>query len=141
MKVCFKKSEEIYKRFYHIVFLEISKSFLLKAKGLEAKNKYCVGGKISIVLVGHLKTSKSNGMRICGIWNRNVGIYYQKNIIIRALLLEERFIWCFVYGKQLLMQIQISVGQLRLENILIRLRRSIPKLREKNQEAFLEILI
>ena len=30
--------------FYHIVFLEISKSFQPMPKGLEVKKKYCVGG-------------------------------------------------------------------------------------------------
>ena len=47
MKVCYKKSEQIYKCFYHIVFLEICKSFQLMPKGLEAKKKYCVGGVTS----------------------------------------------------------------------------------------------
>ena len=42
--VCYKKSEQIYKSFYHIVFLEICKSFQLMPKGLEEKKKYCVGG-------------------------------------------------------------------------------------------------
>ena len=44
MKVYYKKSEQIYKSFYDIVFLEIWKSFQLMPKGLEAKKKYCVGG-------------------------------------------------------------------------------------------------
>ena len=44
MKVCYKKSEQIYKSFYHIVFLE---SFQLMPKGLEAKKKYYVGGMTS----------------------------------------------------------------------------------------------
>ena len=44
VKGCFKKAELIYKRFYHIVFLEICKSFNLMPKGLEAKKRYCVGG-------------------------------------------------------------------------------------------------
>ena len=47
MKVCYKKSEQIYKCFYHIVFLEICKSFQLMPKGLEAKKKYCVKGVTS----------------------------------------------------------------------------------------------
>ena len=33
MKVCYKKSEQIYKSFYHAVFLEICKSFQLMPKG------------------------------------------------------------------------------------------------------------
>ena len=41
---CFKKSEAIYKTFYHIVFLEICKSFQLMPKGLVARKKFCVGG-------------------------------------------------------------------------------------------------
>ena len=36
VKVCFKKAELIYKRFYHIVFLEICKYFNLMRKGLKA---------------------------------------------------------------------------------------------------------
>ena len=43
VKVCFKKAELIYKRFYHVVFLEIYKSFNLMPKGLEAKKRFCVG--------------------------------------------------------------------------------------------------
>ena len=44
VKACFKKAELIYKRFYHIVFLEICKSFNLMPKGLVAKKIFCVGG-------------------------------------------------------------------------------------------------
>ena len=44
MKVCYKKSEQINKSFYHIVFLEICKSFQLMPKGFKAKKKCCVGG-------------------------------------------------------------------------------------------------
>ena len=47
MKVPYKKSEQIYKSFYHIVFLEYCKSFKLMPNGLEAKNKYCVEGVTS----------------------------------------------------------------------------------------------
>ena len=43
VKACFKKVELIYKRFYHIVFPEICKSFNLMPIGLEAKKKFCVG--------------------------------------------------------------------------------------------------
>ena len=39
---CFKKSETIYKTFYHIVFLEICKSFQLMAKGLVARKNFFV---------------------------------------------------------------------------------------------------
>ena len=49
MKVSYKKSEQIYKSFCHIAFLEICKSFQLMPKGLEAKNKNCVGGVTSKV--------------------------------------------------------------------------------------------
>ena len=42
--MCYKKSEQRYKSFYHIVFLEICKSFQQMLKGLEAKKKYYVGG-------------------------------------------------------------------------------------------------
>ena len=41
---CFKKSEAIYKTFYHIVFLEICKSFQLMPKGLVVRKNFCVGG-------------------------------------------------------------------------------------------------
>ena len=44
VKACVKKVELIYKRFYHIVFLETCKSFDLMPKGLEAKKSFCVGG-------------------------------------------------------------------------------------------------
>ena len=44
VKVCFKKAELIYIRFYHIVLLEICKSFNLMPKGLEAKKRFYVGG-------------------------------------------------------------------------------------------------
>ena len=43
-KTCFKKSEIICKTFYHVVFLEICKSFHLMPKGLVAKKRFCVGG-------------------------------------------------------------------------------------------------
>ena len=45
VKVCFKKGELIYGRVYHIVFLEICKSFNLRPKGLEAKKRFCVRGR------------------------------------------------------------------------------------------------
>ena len=45
-KTCFKKSEAIYKTFYHIVFLEICKSFQLMPKGLVARKRFCVGGTL-----------------------------------------------------------------------------------------------
>ena len=41
---CFKKSEAIYKTFYHIAFLEICKLFQLMPKGLVARKTFCVGG-------------------------------------------------------------------------------------------------
>ena len=44
MKVCFKKVEMIYKRFHHIVVLEICKSSNLMPKGLQAKKKFWVEG-------------------------------------------------------------------------------------------------
>ena len=44
VKRCFKKAKLIYKRFYHIVFLEIYKSFNLMPRGLEAKKRHCVSG-------------------------------------------------------------------------------------------------
>ena len=39
----FKKSESIYKSFYHIVFLEIHKWFELLPKGLLSKKSFCIG--------------------------------------------------------------------------------------------------
>ena len=42
--------------------------FSINAKGWERRK--------SIAWEGHQKTSKRNGMGICGIWNRNVGICY-----------------------------------------------------------------
>ena len=41
IKVLYKKSEQIYKNYYHIVFLEM---FQLILKGLKAKKKYYVEG-------------------------------------------------------------------------------------------------
>ena len=38
----FKKSESIYKSFYHIVFLEICKSFGLLPKSLVSKKRICI---------------------------------------------------------------------------------------------------
>ena len=43
-KTCFKKSENIDETFYHIVFLEICKSFHLMPKGLVARKRFCVDG-------------------------------------------------------------------------------------------------
>ena len=42
-KNLFKKSESIYKSFYHIVFLEICKSFGLLSKGLVSKKSFRIG--------------------------------------------------------------------------------------------------
>ena len=42
-KNLFKKSESIYKSFYHIVFLEICKSFGLLPRGLVSKKRFCAG--------------------------------------------------------------------------------------------------
>ena len=42
-KNLFKKSESIYKSFYHIVFLEICQSFGLLPKGLVSKKSFCIG--------------------------------------------------------------------------------------------------
>ena len=42
-KNLFKKSESIYKSFYHIVFLEICQSFGLLPKGLVSKKSFCTG--------------------------------------------------------------------------------------------------
>ena len=39
----FKKSESIYKSFYHIVFLEMRKSFELLPKGFVSENSFCFG--------------------------------------------------------------------------------------------------
>ena len=43
IKVCYKEPEQICKSFYHIVLLEICKSFQLMPKGSDAKKKYFVG--------------------------------------------------------------------------------------------------
>ena len=40
---CFKNSEIIFKTFFHIVFLEICKSFELLPKGLSTKERLCFG--------------------------------------------------------------------------------------------------
>ena len=45
-KTCFKKSENIYKIFYHIGFLEICKSIHLMPKDLVARKRFCVGGTL-----------------------------------------------------------------------------------------------
>ena len=71
VKGCFKKAELIYKRFYHIFFLEICKSFNLMPKGLEAKKRYCVGG-----------TSENFEQK----WDANLP---EMEIKCRRLLLEE----------------------------------------------------
>ena len=42
-KNLFKKSESIYKSFYHIMFLENCKSFGLLPKGLVSKKGFCIG--------------------------------------------------------------------------------------------------
>ena len=42
-KTCFKDSERIFKTFFHIVFLEICKSFELLPKGLPTKKRLCFG--------------------------------------------------------------------------------------------------
>ena len=42
-KNLFKKSESIYKPFYHIVFLEIYKLFGLLLTGLVSKKSFCIG--------------------------------------------------------------------------------------------------
>ena len=42
-KTCFKNSERIFKTFFHIVFLEICKSFELLPKGLSTKKRLCFG--------------------------------------------------------------------------------------------------
>ena len=42
-KNLFKKSESMYKSFYHIVFLEICQSFGLLPKGLVPKKSFCIG--------------------------------------------------------------------------------------------------
>ena len=42
-KNLFKKSESIYKSFYHIMFLEICKSFGLLPEGLVSKKSFCIG--------------------------------------------------------------------------------------------------
>ena len=57
VKVCFKKAELIYKRFYHIVFLEIYKSFNLIPEQLEAKKRFCVEVR--------QKNSRRNGIQVC----------------------------------------------------------------------------
>ena len=43
MKICLKNSERIFKTFFHIVFLEICKSFELLPKGLPTKKRLCFG--------------------------------------------------------------------------------------------------
>ena len=42
-KICFKNSERIFKAFFHIVFLEVCKSFELLLKGLSTKKRFCFG--------------------------------------------------------------------------------------------------
>ena len=68
---CFKKSEAIYKTFYHIVFLEICKSFQLIPKGLVTRKKFCVS-----------ETSKEFQEK----WDCNLK---EKKMKCRELLLEE----------------------------------------------------
>ena len=43
IKNLFKKSESMYKSFYHIVFLETCQSFGLLPKGLVSKKSFCIG--------------------------------------------------------------------------------------------------
>ena len=43
MKQMFKTCENAYKIFYHIIFLEICKSYKIIPKGLYVKKDYCIG--------------------------------------------------------------------------------------------------
>ena len=42
-KTCFKNSERMFKTFFHILFLEIRKSFELLPNGLSTKKGLCFG--------------------------------------------------------------------------------------------------
>lgn len=64
IKVLYKKSEQIYKNYYHIGFLEM---FQLILKGLKAKKKYYVEGTS--------KNFEKIGRGICEKLNVNVGTY------------------------------------------------------------------
>ena len=43
MKQMFKACENAYKTFYHIIFLEIYKSYKIAPKGLYVKKDHCIG--------------------------------------------------------------------------------------------------
>ena len=129
MKVCYKKSEQIYKSFYHIVFLEICKIFSINAfqlKGLEVKKKYCVGGV----------TSKDFKRK----WDGNLRDMESK---CRDLLLEEHcqklFSLMNFFGEAIV-DLDVDISWLvKVRNHLDKIEKEQAKIKRK--QAFLEILI
>ena len=125
VKVCFKKAELIYKRFYHIVFLEICKSFNLISKGLEVKKSFCLGG-----------TSENFEKK----WDANLREMERK---CRELLLEEHSeklfclmdsFWEVIAGANVNFCWLTKIG-----SILIGLRRNRKQFSGKKCLVFLEI--
>ena len=117
MKVCCKKSEQIYKCFYHIVFLEICKSVQSMPKGLEVKKKYCMGG-----------TSKDFEKK----WDGNLKDIESN---CRGLLLEEHYKKLFYlmnYFWEAIVDVDVDIIWLvKVRNHLVKIEKEHSKIKQK----------
>ena len=61
----FKTCENAYKIFYHIIFLEICKSYKIVPKGLHVKKDYCIGNPSTEFCDNWWKEKLDYQLRLC----------------------------------------------------------------------------
>ena len=67
MKQMFKTCENAYKTFYHIIFLEICKSYKIVSKGLYVKKDHCIKNPSTVFCNSWHKGKLDYQLRLCDI--------------------------------------------------------------------------
>ena len=119
MKQMFKTCESAYKTFYHIIFLEICKSYEIVPKGLYVKKDHCIGNPWTEFCNRWHKEKLDYQLRLCDILIREN--------VRKLFKLEEDFGW-------IIKKTEVNI------NFLFKLRFHLDKVEKKQQKVKLKKL-
>ena len=118
MKQMFKTCENVYKTFYHIIFLEICISYKIVPKGLYVKKDHCIGNPSTEFCNSWHKEKLDYQLWLCHILNREN---------VRKLFQLEDFGWVIKKTK-------VNI------NFLFKLRFHLDRVEKKQQKVKLKKL-
>ena len=119
MKQMFKTCENAYKTFYHIIFLEICKSYKIVPKGWYVKKDHCIGNPSTEFCNSWHKENLDYQLRLCDILIREN--------VRKLFKLEEDFGW-------VIKKTEVNI------NFLFKLRFHLDKVEKKQEKVKLKKL-